>query len=133
MIYTALDDFKKRTLSQMPTLLEKLAYISSLQTETGAYRHWGLIRKFGHQLAQHAMSTAHFEAATELIRLPMRDAYEQYLAAIDHSNAAQFMTPESLALTSPANDDELLAAHLRLIQNAIAALARQADTTRPGA
>ena len=65
MIFKAAEDFKKRTLSALPTLVEKLAYICSLQTSGGSYVHWGFARAFGNRPTQEAIHTAHADAARE--------------------------------------------------------------------
>jgi hypothetical protein len=52
---SAAEDFKERSLRALPTLLERLAYICSLQNESGSYEHWGLSRVFGNRLAQDAI------------------------------------------------------------------------------
>jgi hypothetical protein len=130
MILDAKNDFKKRTLSALPTLLEKLAYICSLQTEGGDYAHWGMSRVFGQESACQAIQSAHSEMACALISVPLATIYDQFLAAVERPQSSQLLNPESLVLKSPANDDELLSAHLRLIQNSVACLALQEEAAR---
>jgi hypothetical protein len=130
MILDATDDFKKRTLSALPTLLEKLAYICSLQTQDGEYAHWGMSRLFGQQSACEAIESAHSETAIALISIPIQKIYDQFLSAVERPGSAELLKPESFFLNSPANDDELLSAHLRLIQNSVASLALQEEATR---
>lgn len=130
MIFDAKDDFKRRTLSALPTLLEKLAYICSLQTKVGDYQHWGMSRVFGQESATKAIQSAHSETASALISVPLKDIYDQFLEAVDRPQSSELVNPESLALKSPANDDELLSAHLRLIQNSIASLALEQESAR---
>lgn len=125
MISNPTDDFKKNTLRALPTLLEKLAYICSLQTEDGMYRHWGLSRVFGEKKAHQALQALHAEMATELTHLPIREIYDDYLRAAKQTPNPQLLTPETLQLKGPANDDELLSAHLQLIQQSIATVAQQ--------
>jgi len=131
MIFKAKEDFKTRTLSALPTLLEKLAYICTLQTPAGDYRHWGMARVFGEGEAQNAIEAAHLETATELIRVPIREIYTELVDSINAPLNGATLTPETLVLRAPANDDGLLAAHLRLIQDSVAALVQQdRKTTR---
>jgi len=130
MIFDAKDDFKRRTLSNLPTLLEKLAYICSLQTEVGNYKHWGMSRVFGRESASQAIQSAHGEVAGTLVSVPLKDIYEQFLEAVERPESSELVNPESLALKSPTNDDELLSAHLRLIQNSIASLALEQGPVR---
>jgi hypothetical protein len=125
MISNPTDDFKKNTLRALPTLLEKLAYICSLQTKDGMYRHWGLSRVFGEKKAHQALEALHAEMAAELTHLPIREIYEEYERASRQSVNPQMLKPESLELKTPANDDELLSAHLQLIQHSIVSVAEQ--------
>jgi hypothetical protein len=129
----AVEDFKNRSLKALPTLLERLAYICSLQTEDGSYQHWGLTRTFGQRLAQDAILRAHAETSMELIRVPLRELYDEYQQAIHRSEGPQVLTVESLLLKAPVNGDELLSAHLRLLQDSVAAVAHQERTSPPGA
>ena len=123
MISNATDDFKNHTLRALPTLVEKLAYICSLQTETGDYRHWGLSRVYGEKRAHQAIESIHAEMAEELVRIPIREIYEEYQQAVEKPAQPVLLRPESLVLKPPTNDDELLSAHLQLIQESLAAVA----------
>jgi hypothetical protein len=113
----------------LPTLLEKLAYICSLQTPEGKYEHWGLSRIFGEGPAQEAISAAHAETAAELTRLPVREIYREMLSAMENPISAEALNPDSFVLKAPVRDDGLLSAHLQLIQNSVASLLQQ---IRPG-
>ncbi len=119
----AVEDFKQRTLAALPTLLEKLAYICSLQTPEGAYRHWGMTRTFGYEPAQQALYTAHLEASRELVRPPLREIYRDYQQGLLSS---QMTLPEQLVLEAPLSAAEpLLSAHLRLLRDSVQAVALQ--------
>ena len=129
MILKAAEDFKKRTLGALPTLLEKLAYICSLQTGSGGYMHWGFSRAYGNRPTQEAIYAAHMETSLALSHVPVREIYEEYKQAIGHSNVAEILNPEAFVLKAPANGDAILSAHLRLLQDSVVALAQQARTT----
>jgi hypothetical protein len=133
MPLTATDDFKHRSLGALPTLLERLAYICSLQTEAGAYEHWGLSRAFGSRAAQEAILQAHRDTAMEIIRAPIREIYEEYREAVERQTGPQILRAESLVLKAPVSGDELLSAHLHLLQESVAAVAHQERTTPPNA
>ncbi len=126
---SAIEDFKERSLRALPTLLERLAYICSLQTQSGSYEHWGLSRVFGNRLAQDAILRAHTETAMELIRVPMREIYQEYQEAVGRQEGPQVLHAESLVLRAPVNGDELLSAHLHLLEDSVAAVAHQERTT----
>lgn len=131
MILKAAEDFKKRTLSALPTLLEKLAYICSLQSATGGYSHWGFSRVYGNRPTQEAIYAAHLETSLALSHVPVREIYREYQEAMGRSNVAEILSPESFILKAPANGDAILSAHLRLLQDSVLALARQERTTDP--
>ncbi len=133
MIRKAKDDFQGRTLAALPTLLEKLAYICSLQTPEGKYEHWGLSRVFGEGPAQEAIGAAHAETAAELTRLPVREIYREMLSAMENPISAEALKPDSFVLKAPVRDDGLLSAHLQLIQNSVASLLQQIRPDGPAA
>src|SRR5258708_35383351 len=116
MLLKASEDFKQRTLSALPTLLEKLAYICAIQTNEGGYEHWGLSRVFGEVAAQKAILAAHAETAVDLARTPLRDIYKDMLEVMDTPLGQDVMKPESFILKTPVNGAELFSAPLRLTQ-----------------
>jgi hypothetical protein len=129
MIHRAAENFKERTLSALPTLLERLAYICSLQMPDGQYRHWGLTRTFGARPAQEAIRTTHAELAASLVQSPVREIYREFQEAVGRDNGPEIINPQSFVLNAPVNDDALLSAHLRLLRDSVQALAHQERTT----
>jgi hypothetical protein len=129
MILKAAEDFKKRTLAALPSLVEKVAYICSLQTGSGGYVHWGFTRAFGNRPTQDAIYAAHMETAQELVQVPVREIYKEYQEALARSGNAEFLNPNSFILKAPVNGDALLSAHLHLVQESVVALAQQKSTT----
>ena len=131
MIFKAAEDFKKRTLSALPTLVEKVAYICSLQTGSGGYVHWGFIRAFGNRPTQEAIYAAHMETSVGLVQEPVSEIYREYQEAMARSGSCEFLDPNSFVLKAPVNGDALLSAHLHLVQESVVALAQQENTTHP--
>ena len=130
MMLKAAEDFKKRTLSALPTLLEKLAYICSLQTGNGGYMHWGFARAYGNRPTQDAISSAHMETSVSLSHLPVREIDQEYQSAVARSGSVKdVLNPDSFVLKAPVNGDVILSAHLRLLQDSVVALAHQERTT----
>jgi hypothetical protein len=129
MILKAAEDFKRRTLGALPTLVEKVAYICSLQTGSGGYVHWGFTRVFGNRPTQEAIYAAHMETAMHLVKLPVQEIYKEYQEAMAKSGAPEFLNPDSFVLKAPVNGDALLSAHLHLLQDSVVALAQQERTT----
>jgi hypothetical protein len=70
-LLSASEDFTRRTLSGIPGLLSRLAYITGLRDEEGNYRHWGLARMHGTAAAEDAMRRAHMELLTQMLRMPL--------------------------------------------------------------
>ena len=124
MILNAAEDFKKNTLKALPTILEKLAYVCSLQ-KGHSYSHWGLTRAFGEQRAHRAITAVHNELASELVRVPIRELYKEYQEAAQRPGTAQLVCGESFTLRGPVNGDELLSAHLQLIHQSLVTVADQ--------
>ena len=129
MIFKAAEDFKKRTLAALPSLVEKVAYICSLQTGSGGYVHWGFTRAFGNRPTQEAIYAAHMETAMELVQVPVREIFKEYQEALARSGGTEFLKPNSFVLKAPVTGDGLLSAHLRLVQESVVALAQQKSTT----
>jgi hypothetical protein len=133
MILKAAEDFKRRTLSALPTLLEKVAYICSLQTGAGGYLHWGFSRAYGNRPTQEAIYAAHMETSLALSHVPVKEIYQEYKNARARTGSSEALSPESFVLKAPANGDAILSAHLRLLQDSVVALAQQERTIHPGA
>lgn len=133
MLLREIEDFKRYTLQALPTLVEKLAYVSSLLSEEGRYVHWGLTRIFGDVKAQKAIRAVHSDLALELVRIPVRSLYGEYDAAAQRTQQPQLLKPELFVLKAPVSDDGLLSAHLLLIQESLAAVAGQAIASQPAA
>ena len=129
MIFKAAEDFRKRTLAALPSLVEKVAYICSLQTGSGGYVHWGFTRAFGNRPTQEAIYAAHMETAMELVQVPVREIFKEYQEAVGRSGGTEFLNPNSFVLKAPVNGDGLLSAHLHLVQESVVALAQQERTT----
>lgn len=130
MLLKVVEDFKKYTLQALPTMVEKLAYISSLQSEEGRYSHWGLSKIFGDHRAQKAIRTVHSELALELIRAPIRNLYGEYRTAVEKSQQPGLLEPQSFVLKAPVSDDELLSAHLQLVRESLVAVAGQTNVSQ---
>ena len=66
-------DLFKHTLSRIPTLLGRLAYLSSLRdTNSGVYKHHGLAAVFGREDSKRALREAHQRAFEEWLILPLQ-------------------------------------------------------------
>jgi hypothetical protein len=71
---TALADLWKHTLSQIPTLYGRLAYLASLRDpNSGAYRHHGLSAAFGREESGRALKQSHENIFSEWLKLPLAE------------------------------------------------------------
>lgn len=124
-LFSASEDFTRRTLSAISGLLSRLAYISSLRDEQGNYRHWGLARTHGDAAAAEAMRRAHLDLLEEVLRTPlcqlMRELeYPQQVAP----GAPQVLLKESAPLQSiaPAGAQTATCSHAQATILALCAL-----------
>src|SRR5579864_6630279 len=80
-------DLWKKTLSQIPTAVGKLVYLSSLRDpNSGIYEHHGLSSLFGRDQSQTALRESHEKAFLEWIRFTMAEKHAdlgQYLAGLE--------------------------------------------------
>jgi hypothetical protein len=91
-LLSASEDFTRRTLSGIPGLLSRLAYIARLRDEKGNYRHWGLTRTHGSAAAEEAMCRAHIELLTEVLRMPLG----QLMREVEYPQQIALGTPQLL-------------------------------------
>ena len=71
---TALADLWKHTLSQIPTLYGRLAYLASLRDpNSGAYRHHGLSGAFGREESARALKQSHESTFSEWLNLTLAE------------------------------------------------------------
>jgi hypothetical protein len=86
---SAADDLWKHTLSRIPAVFGKLAYLASLRdTNSGAYRHHGLTSLFGREESVRALRESHEQAFLEWIGFPLAEKsrdLEQYFAGLEES------------------------------------------------
>jgi hypothetical protein len=84
---SALSDFWKHTLSQIPTQFGRLVYCSSLRDRnSGAYRHHGLIASFGRDESEKAMRQSHEDAFAEWLALSLANKagdFHSYLEGVE--------------------------------------------------
>jgi len=126
-LFSAAEDFSRKTLAALPGLLAKLRYVAGLRHD-GVYEHWGLIRIYGERAAQQAIEGIHKELILQVLRTPLRDliadavlsaGYEQsnvdaYVAELN--TAAERLLPSSIGGGSVR--------HFSTVLQALSALAR---------
>jgi len=84
---TALADLWKHTLSQIPTLYGRLAYLASLRDpNSGVYRHHGLSAAFGREESGKALKQSHESIFSEWLNLALAEKswnLRTYLQGLD--------------------------------------------------
>ena len=84
---SAAGDLWKNTLSKIPSLFGRLAYLSSLRdTNSGIYRHHGLSLVFGREESSRTLRENHEQAFFEWLNLPLADKSADlnvYFASLD--------------------------------------------------
>jgi hypothetical protein len=86
---SASGDLWKNTLSRIPTVYGRLAYLASLRdTNSGVYRHHGLAGMFGRDETAKAIRESHRSVFYEWLNLPLAEKHEQiigYLNSLEDS------------------------------------------------
>jgi hypothetical protein len=89
---TAVNDLWKHTLSRIPTIYGRLAYLASLRDQnSGIYRHHGLSAAFGRDESGRALRQSHEEVFFEWLKLGLMEKHQdlrQYLATLEDPAAA---------------------------------------------
>ncbi len=138
-LFSASEDFARRTLSAISGLLPRLAYMTCLRDEQGDYRHWGLERTHGAAAAAEAMRRAHLEVVAEVLRTPlsqlMREVEDTQQVAL---GVPQILLKESAPLQSivPAGAQAATRSHAQATILALCALQdarNRRQTTHQGA
>jgi hypothetical protein len=86
---SATADLFKNTLSRIPTLFGRLAYLSGLRDpNSGIYRHHGLASIFGREESRKALGQSHQSVFQEWLNLPLeekRGDLSKYLDSLEDS------------------------------------------------
>lgn len=84
---SAAADLWKRTLSRIPTVYGRLAYLASLRdAHSGVYRHHGLSATFGREESIRALRQSHEEIFLEWLKMPLADKHDdmqRYLMTLE--------------------------------------------------
>ncbi len=134
---SALEDFEINTLSAVPGLLGRLAYIGGLHDGNGSYGHWGLAKVYGEPAAQHAMQASHRVLLSEVLRKPLAVLLSDVLRSCSSEDpATQDPTAEEellarLAQTPPKPLSRATQAHLEAVLSALSALLEKRNIANP--
>jgi hypothetical protein len=84
-LFSAADDFSRRTLAALPGLLAKLQYVSGLRRDDGQYAHWGLARVYGEHAARQAIEGIHKDLTLQVLRTPLRELVEDAIQSAENA------------------------------------------------
>jgi len=83
----AAPDLWARTLSQVPTLFGRLAYLASLRdANSGRYQHFGLAQVYSDEEADQALRSSHARVFADWLNYPLtrqKADLEEYLLSIE--------------------------------------------------
>ena len=81
-----MEDLWRRTLSQIPTLFGKIAYLSGLRdANSGSYVHFGLAQRYSTEEANRILRESHERVFGEWLNCPLeqqRNDLEEYLRSL---------------------------------------------------
>src|SRR5579862_8888999 len=81
---TATADLFKNTLSRIPTVFGRLAYLASLRgPDSGVYGHHGLTLMFGREESRKALASSHEQVFLEWIKLSLEEKNRDLRAYLD--------------------------------------------------
>src|ERR1700685_138665 len=85
----ASDDLRRRTLSHMPSPLERMIYLGSTRDyNTGLYYHDGLASRFSDEVACEALANCHREAYRRLLGSSVEDLVRQMDSYVQSTHPA---------------------------------------------
>ena len=89
---SAAADLFKHTLSRIPTVFGKIAYLASLRNpDSGTYRHHGLSATFGRQDSIQALTESHERVFHEWLLMPLEQKHgdlTEYFASVEEGPEA---------------------------------------------
>ena len=128
---SAFDDLSRTTLRAVLGYLGKLEYLAGLRAHQGDYAHWGFGKVHGHATANTTLDTAHREAVSAVLSMPLF----QLLEDVESSSQAKQIEPENYVRDLRRKGDELLpqapgpgsARHLSSVLRALSGLVRNRE------
>jgi hypothetical protein len=101
---SAFEDLSRTTLRAVFGCLGKLEYLAGLRAHEGDYAHWGFGKVHGHAAANKALGTAHHEAVSEVLSMPLG----RLLQDVEDSSRAAGVEIEEYLLKLAQRGDALL-------------------------
>lgn len=134
---SALQDLRESTLAAVSGLLAKLAYLGSLRTRDGGYRHWGLSLVHGEESSQRALKTAHSEVLSAVLQTPISELVEDLQESSRDSSKTEATYVEGMRAQLqellPSAQDKAAARHLSSVLTALSSLEKNQKPATPSA
>jgi hypothetical protein len=87
---SAVGDLWKHTLSRIPTLYGRLAYLAGLRDpNSGSYRHYGLATVFGREESAKALRESHEQAFVDWLKLTLPEKHHDLISHLTALEDAQ--------------------------------------------
>jgi hypothetical protein len=132
---SALQDLRESTLGAVSGLLAKLAYLGSLRTHEGGYRHWGLSLVHGEESSQRALKAAHTEVLSTVLQTPISQLVEDLRESSRESSKNEGAYVEGLRAQFnelvPSAGDAASARHLNSVLVALSSLEKNQKRATP--
>ena len=123
---SALQDLRESTLAAVSGLLAKLAYLGSLRTREGGYRHWGLSLIHGEESSQRALRAAHTEVLATVLRTPISELVDDLRESSRDNAKTEGAYVEGMRAQFdelvPSSQDAAAARHLNSVLVALSSL-----------
>jgi hypothetical protein len=132
---SALQDLRESTLAAVSGLLAKLAYLGSLRTREGKYRHWGLSLVHGEEPSQRALKAAHTEVLSTVLRTPISQLVDDLQESSRDSSKSEGAYLEGMRAQIdellPSAQDVASARHLNSVLVALSSLEKNQKRATP--
>lgn len=128
---SAFEDLSRTTLRAVFGCLGKLEYLAGLRAHQGDYAHWGFGKVHGQATANTTLSTAHQEAVSAVLSMPLSNLLED----IENTSRAKGVNPDDYMRSLSRQGRGLLpqdpgagsARHLSSVLRALSGLVRNRE------
>jgi len=116
-LFSAYEDFARRTLGALDGTWEKLVFVASLRGEKDRYEHWGLERSHGPKAAKAAIAKAHGEIFQKVLETPIPELQNEFAIEMGKDAGQEQMIPTERNGCSPEHFRYLVSALSLLLKS----------------
>ena len=130
-LLSAIDDFVQRSLAALPTVWEKLRFVSGLREDDGNFHHWGLQQKYGDMATEAALTEVHAELCDELASTRLAELWlsADQAAHREQVDVAEFLKGLNTVSTRPEDLQGVAPEHLAYVVTNLSRVARYRSTS----